>query len=229
MIVVGLLACVAAALLTTGKGEGAAAQLEWVQVSRLPDSKAAAVPGGGGQVRLTEAGLRATGTNVEGYELYRVATVLKIDAGSPVGGARIRCSVRGREGAEVAQTPGSRASYPRSSEELVKQGVPKNVLAEFASHGTDLALVEFGDVFDAFADERGIKLEWPDYKVGLERWEWFLPPGPPSEPLTLGFASVWRTAGIPSARIACTLATSAGSATVKTSGALTGKPEPIAE
>ena len=229
MIVIGLLACVAAALLTTGKGEGAAADLEWVQASPLPDSKAVAVPGGGGRLRLTEAGIRATGTNASGYELYRVASVLKIDAGSPVGGARIHCSVRGRQGAEVAQTPGSRASYPRSSEELIKQGVPKNVLAEFNSHGTDLALVEFGDVFESFANERGIKLEWPAYKVGREQWEWFLPPGPPSEPLKLGFASVWRATAIPSAQIACSLTASAGSASVATGGALTEKSEPIAE
>jgi hypothetical protein len=229
VLAVGLLACVVAALLATDKGEGTAAQLEWVQASPLPDSKAAAVPGGGGRMRLTEAGLRATGTNVSGYELYRVAAVLRIDAGSPVGSARIHCSARGREGAEVAQTPGSRASYPRSSEELIKQGVPDNVLAEFTSHGAELALVEFGDVFDAFADERGIKLEWPAYKAGLEQWEWFLPPGPPSEPLELGFASVWRATGVPSAQIACTLATSAGSATVRTAAALAEKSEPLAE
>jgi hypothetical protein len=229
VLAVGLLACVAAAVLTTGKGEGEAAQLEWVEKTPLPDSKAATVPGGGGRIRLTEAGIRATGTNVSGYELYRAAAVLKIDAGSPIGGARIRCSTRGATGAEVAQTPKSRASYPRSSEELIKQAVPENVLLEFNSHGTDLAVVEFGDAFESFADERGIKLEWPAYKVGREQWEWFLPPGPPKEPLELGFAAVWRTAKVPTARIACTLTAGAGSATVTTAGALTKRSEPIAE
>jgi len=214
VIAVGLLACVAAALLTTDKSSGSAAQLEWVQKGPLADSKAVAVPGGGGRMRLTEAGIRATGTNVSGYELYRATAVLRIDAGSRIGGARIHCSVRGPGGAEVAQTPGSRASYPRSSEELIKQGVPENVLVEFTSHGTNLAVVEFGDAFESFANERGIKLEWPAYKVGRERWEWFLPPGPPSEPLELGFGSIWKTTAVPAAQIACTLTTSAGSATV---------------
>jgi hypothetical protein len=229
VIAVGLLACVAAALLTTGKGEGAAAELEWVQKMPLPDSKAATVPGGGGEFRLTEAGIRATGTNVSGYELFRAGAILKIDAGAPIGGARVYCSVHGPADAEVAQTPKSRASYPRSSEELIKQGVPGNVLVEFNSHGTDLALVEFADSFESFVDEPGINIEWPTYKVGLEQWEWFLPPGRLSKPLELGFASVWRTAEIPSARIACKLTTSAGTATVRTKGALSKKSGPIAE
>ncbi len=235
VIAVGLLACLAAALLTTDKSSGSAAQLEWLQKTPLPDSRAVAVPGGTEEMRLTEAGIRATGVNVSGYGLYRAAAVLRIEAGAPVGGARILCSMQAPGGSEVAQTPGSRASYPRSSEELIKQGVTDTVLVEFSSHGTDLAVLEFGDAFEigpkreSFANERGIKLEWPPYTTGLERWEWFLPPGPPSEPLELGFASVWRTSKIPAAKIACTIATSAGSATVRTAGALSKRSEPIAE
>lgn len=229
MIAIGLLACVAAALLTTGKGEGVAAQLEWVQKIPLPDSKAATVPGGGGKFRLTEAGIRATGTNISGYELFRAGAILKIDAGSPVGGARIYCSAHGPADAEVAQTPGSRASYPRSSPELLEQPVPENALVEFTSHGTDLALLEFDDAFESFASEPEIKVEWPPYKTGLEQWEWFLPPGRPSKPLELGFASIWRTTEIPSIKLACKVTTSAGSAATKTAAALTKKSEPIAE
>ncbi len=235
VIAVGLLACLVAALLATDRSSGAAAQLEWVQRTPLPDSKAVAVPGGGGRMRLSEAGIRASGVNVSGYELYRVAAVLGIDAGSPVGGGRILCSMRAPGGTEVAQTPGSRATYPRSSEELIKQGVPENVLVEFNALGAALALLEFGDAFEigrsgeSFASEPGIKLEWPAYEVGREQWEWFLPPGPPSQPLELGFGTVWRTTKVPAARIACTLTTSAGKATVRTRGGLSERSEPIAE
>jgi hypothetical protein len=235
VVAVGLLACLLAALLTTDRSSGSAAQLEWVQAQPMPDSRPVAVPGGGGAMRLTEAGIRATGTNVSGYELFRVVAVLKIDAGAPVGGARILCSMRGPGGSEVAQTPGSRASYPRSSEELIKQGVPKNVLVEFTSHGVGLALLELGDAFEidpkgeSFANERGVKLEWPTYEVGHEHWEWFLPAGPPSEPLELGFASFWKTTKVPAARLTCTLTTSAGKATVRTAGALPKISESIAE
>jgi hypothetical protein len=230
VIAVGLLACLFAALLTTDKSSGSAAEVEWVQKTPLPDSKAVPVPGGGGQIQLTEAGIRATGTNVSGYELYRVAAVLKIDAGAPVGGGRIRCAIRAPGHTEVAQTPGSRASYPRSSEDLFAQEVPEVVLAEFSSHGSELAVLEFGDLFeDGFSSERGLKVEWPTYREGEERWEWFLPPGRPAKTLSLPFASVWKTTAIPSARIACTLITSAGDATVRTAGALAERSEPINE
>jgi hypothetical protein len=229
VVAIGLIASLAAALLTTSAGEGSAAQLEWVMKAPLPDSKAATVPGGGGKFRLTEGGIRATGRNVSDYELFRVATVLKIDAGSPVGSARIRCSTTGPPGSEVVQTNRSRASYPRSSEKLIRQGVPENVLVEFSSHGDELALVEIGDAFESFANEPGIKLEWPPYRTGRERLEWFLPPGPPSKPLELGFVSVWKTTAAPAAHVSCTLTTSAGSASVATAGSLPKMSPPIAE
>lgn len=222
VVAVGLLACVAAALLATDKSSGSAADLEWVQKVPLPDSKAVPVPGGSGQqIRLTEAGIRATGTNVSGYSLYRVAAKLEIDAGAAIGSGRIRCAIQAPGDTEVAQTPGSRASYPRSSEDLFAQEVPEVVLAEFSSHGATLAVLEFEDLFeDGFSSERGLKVEWPTYQFGKERWEWFLPPGQPQKTLELPFASVWKTTAIPSAKIACTLTTSAGEATVKTAGAL---------
>jgi hypothetical protein len=230
VVAVGLFACLLAAVLATDKTSGAAAQLEWVQHEPLADSKAVPVPGGGGKVRLTEAGIRATGTNVSGYELYRVAAVLRIDAGAPVGGGRILCGIKAPPKTEVAQTSGSRATYPRSSDELIRQEVPEGVVVEFSSHGAYSALVELGDAIgEKFANERGIKLEWPSYRIGVERLRWFLPPGPPPAALALPFASYWRTTALPGARIACTLTTSAGAATVRTQGRIAKHSGPIAE
>ncbi len=230
VVAVGLLACLAAAVLATDKSSGSAADLEWLQKMPLPDSAAVAVPGGGGEMRLTEAGIRATGINVSGYSLYRVSALLEIDAGSPIGSGRILCQIKAPGGTEVAQTPGSRASYPRSSEDLFAQEVPEVVLAEFSSHGAALAVLEFEDLFaDGFSSERGLKVEWPAYEVGTERWEWFLPAGQPDDDLLLPFASVWKTTAIPAAKLACTLITSAGEATVKTAGALPDRSEPINE
>jgi hypothetical protein len=231
VVAVGLLACLVAVVLTTDKTSGAAAELEWVQREPLPDSAAVAVPGSDARMQLTESGIRATGTNVSGYELYRVAAVLKIDAGAPVGSGRIRCSTKSPPKTEVAQTAGSRASYPRSSEEVLEQEVPEKVVVEFSSHGAYTALVELADAFkhDHVTNERGIKLEWPSYRVGIERWDFFLPPKPPTEQLEIGFASYWRTTGLPGAKIACTLTTSAGTATVHTAGAVTKHTPTIAE
>jgi hypothetical protein len=229
VVAVGLLATVAAAALANENLSGDAAQLEWVQLHEVADSKPAAVPGGGGEMRLTNAGLRATGTNVSGYLLFRSAAVLRIDAGSPVGGARILCAMRAPGGTEVAQTPKLRASYPRSSDNLIDQETYDTSLAEFSSKGTALAVVDIDDLPDAYATEAGIKLEWPTYKVGVERWRWFLPAGPPAEELVLPFATVWRATKIPTVDVSCTVTTSAGSATVETAGAMGRLPAPIDE
>jgi len=229
VIAIGLLATVAAAALANENLSGDAAQLEWVQLQEVPDSKPVAVPGGSGEMRLTGAGLRATGINVSGYSLFRSAAVLRIDAGAPVGGARILCAMRAPGGTEVAQTPDLRASYPRSSDDLIDQPSYEVSLVEFASKGTGLAVVEIEDLPDEFATEQGIKLEWPTYKVGVERWRWFLPPGPPAEELVLPFATIWRATKLPGIEISCMVTTSAGSATVETAGELRKLPGPLDE
>jgi len=229
VIVIGLLATLAAAALANENLAGDAANLEWIETKDVPDSTSVAVPGGGGEMQIAEAGLRATGVNVSGYLLFRSAATLRIDAGSPVGGARVLCSMRAPGGTEAAQTPGSRASYPRSSDELTEQEVPELIAAEFSSHGTGLAEVELEDIPDAFATEQGIKLEWPTYAIGIERWRWFLPPGPPPKTLALPFATIWKATKIPSVEISCAVTTSAGTATVETSGEMGRFPETIAE
>jgi hypothetical protein len=229
VVAVGLFATLAAAVLANENLSGDAAQLEWVQTKTLPDSPPAPVPGGGGKMKLTDAELRATGTNVSGYLLFRSSATLRIDAGAPVGSARITCSMHAHGGTEVAQTPGLRASYPRSSDDLIEQPAYEVSLVEFSSHGTALAVVEIEDLPDAYATEPGIKLEWPTYKVGLERWRWFLPPGPPAKELVLPFTTIWKATKVPAIEIACGLTTSAGGATVETSGEMAKLPETIAE
>jgi hypothetical protein len=230
VVAVGLLACIVAAVLTTGKGSGEAANLEWVQTAPIPNSKPVEVPGGKGKMELTGGGIRATGTNVGGYSLFRVASVLRIDAGSPVGSARILCSVKTGQGTEIAQTSGGlRATYPRSSEGLYTQEVPETILVNFSSHSSELAVLEVADLPDRFTTERGVKLEWPKYEVGTEHLEYFLPAGKPTQDLELPFDTVWRTTAVPAATVACTLTTGAGKATVLTHGALKKTSPPINE
>jgi hypothetical protein len=231
VVAVGLIATVAAALLADENLSGEAAALEWTQAKKLPVSAPAAVPGGGQKMQLTGAALHATGVNVSGYSLFSSGAVLRIGAGAPVGSARIACKMNAPKQTEVAQTPGSRASYPRSSEKnLAEQPVPESgVQVEFSSHGSGLAEIELEGLPHTYATEPGIKLEWPNYRIGVEHWHWFLPPGAPKAPLVLPFITVWRTTKIPAAEIACTLTTSAGTASVHTSGALSKISEPIAE
>jgi hypothetical protein len=232
VVAVGLVATVAAALLANENLSGPAAGLEWVQETPIPDSASVPVPGGSGEVmRLSQGHLRATGVNFSEYSLFGAGIVLRIDAGAPVGRARLECAQRAHGGAEAAQTPHLRASYPRSSEtNLAEQQIPESgVQVEFSSHGTYLAEVQLEDLPSLAANEPGIKLEWPTYHVGVERWHWYLPPGAPQTELALPFATVWRTSKVPAVSISCSLTTSAGTATVRTAAALPRISEPIAE
>lgn len=230
VIAVGLVACVVAALATTGKGEGEAANLEWVQASQPVESKPVPIAGGKGEMQLTENRVRATGTNVSGYSLYITSSKLVISGGSPVGGGRILCTVKAPKGTEVAQSSGGlRATYPRSSEAgIYNQEVPETVLMDFSSKSSELAVLEFPDRPQRFTTEKGVKVEWPTYKVGTERIKYFVT-GKPKGDLELPFFTIWRTTDVPSAQIGCELETSAGTATVETEAALAERSPPIDE
>ncbi len=219
VIAIGLLATVMAALLSTDKPLGAAT-LEWAEESRMPDSKAVAIPGGG-QMQLSQGLIRATEPNAGDYTLFRSSALLTIDAGSAVGQGRLSCTIAVPKQTIIAKTPKSRASYPRSSEDLAEQEIHDTSLVEFSSHSTDLASVEVGDVLGSrYTREPGIVVEWPPFRIGRQVWQLGLPAGRPQEPLQLPFISIWRTTVTPAARISCTIETAAGSATVRTVGTL---------
>jgi hypothetical protein len=219
VVVVGLIATVAAALLATDSVGGSAVEIEWTARKPLPDSRPAAIPGGG-SMQLAEAGLRATEDNVNGERVYRVAAVLTIEAGSAVGQARVRCRMRGGPGAELGRTYESRSAFPRSSGDynLTKQDVPVRILVKFHSRGAEYASLELEDAFDTFTDLPGVVASWDTYNPKSMVWQWGLPEGRPVEPLRLGFATFWRSVGKPATKISCTLENSDGAATVRTAG-----------
>ena len=230
VVAIGLIACVVAALASTGKGSGEAASLEWVQSGTGPDSKAAPVPGGKGQMQLTGTHIRATGTNVSGYSLFTVGATLNVSAGAPIGGGRVLCTVTAHGGTEIAQSGGGlRATYPRSSEEgIYNQEVPETVLIDFSSHSSELAVLEVLDRPSRFTTEKGVKLEWPEYQVGKEHLKYFVT-GKPKADLRLPFFTIWKTTKVPAADLACTLETSAGKESVATAAALKKVSPPIDE
>jgi hypothetical protein len=218
VIAVGLLATVAAALLSTEGPTGSAA-LGWEAMAPLPDSRPMAV-NGGGTIRLSEAGIRDTEATSIGYRLYRVAAVLTIDPGAVAARRRVHCEtlVPGTT-TTIAHTPESRAAYPLPSTALEDQPLPRSVTIEFGSNGAELAKIELADAFGAFANRPGATVEWEPYRANRQGWEWRLPPQRRGEPLRLGFASIWRTTATPTARIACA-SPGASSSTVRTSGTL---------
>ena len=61
----------------------------------------------------------------------------------------------------------------------------------------------------ALHHRKGVKVEWPTYKVGDERIKYFVA-GKPKQDLELPFYTIWKTTAVPAAKIACTLTTSAG-------------------
>ncbi len=233
VVAVGLIATIAAALLTAGKGEGEAAHLEFVQTGKIADSKPTEVPGGGGTMQLTEGRIQATGTNYSAYSLFRVASTLTVTKGSPIGGGRILCkTVSGSPSTEIAHSSNSlRTLYPRSSEGgIFKQEVPQTLLIKFSSHGSELAVLEVDDLKQArFTSEPGVKLGWPQYTPGTERLLYYLHEGKPKRDLVLPFYSLWKSKRPAAAAISCTLETSAGKATTRTAGALSKVSPPIDE
>jgi hypothetical protein len=230
VVAVGLIACVAAALLSTDKASGEAANLEWVQHAQVPDSAPVAIPGGKGQqMQLVRGRIEATGTNVSGYSLFLVGARLRIDGGSPVGGGRILCTVVGKGRSEISRTAGGlRSTFPRSSESGISgQDVPETLLIDFSARGGELVVLE-APRFKAFTTEPGVKLEWPEYEVSVEHLKYFLT-GKPKHDLLLPFYTVWKTTSPPAAALSCTLTTSAGEATARTAGTLRKSPPPIDE
>jgi hypothetical protein len=234
VVVVGILACIAAPVLThLGSSADELAHLFWVQQKPIPDSKPVSVPGGKQKMQLINGGIRATGSNVSGYSLFRVLATLKIEKGAPIGGGHVICSVKAGNGDEISQTEGGlRATFPRSSEDgIYNQEVPETVVIDFASHGHKLARLEVGDLPKRFTTVRGVKLEWPEYEVGTENLDYELPPEDPSPPedIELPFYTIWHTVKPPSANVSCTLETSAGKATTHTAGKLAKISPPIDE
>ncbi len=220
VVVIGLIATVAAALLTADASGGSSIEIEWAAHAQLPNSAPATIPGGG-SMRLHDGGLRASEDNIEGERIFRVSSILRIDSGSAVGQARVRCRMSGGPGAELGRTVNSRAAFPRSSGEynLTKQGVPESVGVRLPIQGAEYASLELGDAFKAFTGLPGVVVSWLPHRTYSQEWQWGLPKGRLQEPLELGFASFWRSAGKLDAHVSCAVETDAGKATVHTAGA----------
>jgi hypothetical protein len=233
VVVVGLIATIAAAVLTGGGGSGEAAYLEFVQKAKVPDSKAVAVPGSKtAKMQLVDGVIESTGTNVSGYSLFRIVSIAKIDAGARIGG-ELLCSIHAqRTGTLIAQSSGGlRMTYPRSSEDGISGLKPETVVARFASHSHLLAVLEgvTEDMPEFFTTIQGVKVGWPKYEEGTERILYHLPHGKAKTTVELPFYTIWKTKKAAAAQIACTLKTNLGKATVETEGSLPHIPPPINE
>jgi hypothetical protein len=234
VVVVGLLATIFAAVLSnTGGGGGGVAHLEFVREAKIPDSKAVAVPGSKkSKIQLVDGTIRATGTNIADYELFRVLQTVRIGEGGRIGG-ELLCTINApRTGTLIAQSSGGlRMLYPRSSKAGISGLKPEPVVASFASHGTSLAVLEqvTEDMPEYFTTIQGVKVGWPEYEEGTEHILYYLPHGKAKTTVELPFYTVWKTKSAPAAKISCTLQTKLGKATVQTEAAMAHKSPPIDE
>jgi hypothetical protein len=221
VIAIGLIATLAAALLATDEAGGSSVAIEWTAHTQLPNSPVAAIPGGG-SMRLQDGGLRASEDNLEGERIYRVTSVLRLESGSAVGQARVRCRMSGGKGAELGRTVNSRAAFPRSSGEynLTKQDVPGSVGVRLPIRGAEYASLELKDAFEAFTQLPGVVVSWMPHRTYSQEWQWGLPKGRLRQPLELGLSSFWRTGRDLAAQVSCTVETDAGKATARTAGEL---------
>jgi hypothetical protein len=236
VVIVGVLATIVAAVLTHtgGSAGGEAAHLEFVVKAKIADSEPVPVPGSKtAKIQLVGGTLKATGTNIAGYELFRALSIVKITPGGRTGG-ELLCAVHAtRTGTLIAQSSnGLRMLYPRSSEAGVSgQEVPNTVLAKFASHGHTLAVLEeiTEDMPESFTTIQGVKVGWPEYEEGTEHILYHLPHEKATTAIELPFYTVWKTQKAPAVQISCELETKVGKATVKTEGSLPHLSPPIDE
>ena len=182
----------------------------------MPDSKPVACPAAAGDAAGRRPDPRDR-DNVSGYSLFRVAAVLRIDAGAPSGSGRILCTVKAPgTRTEIAQTSGGlRATYPRSERTgSTTRKCRKRSLIDFSSHGTELAVLEVDDLPTALHHREGRQARMADVQ-GRHRAPRILPPRRQAEagPRT-ALRDGLEDDGSPRGQIACTLTTSAGKATV---------------
>ncbi len=236
VVAIGLLACVVAALLSTDKAGGEAANLEWVQTGPVPDSKPVSVPGG----NAVDAADRGQDPRHR-HQRRRLLAV----PGRHRAEDRQGCPDRRRPHPLLGhrrQPPDRNRPYLGWAADHLPALLRKRHLrpgragnarcSTSAPTAIELAVLEVGDLPNhVTATRRASSSNGPSTKKGHGAPQ-ILPPRRQAEgqDLELPFNTVWKTKGVaPAAKIACTLTTSAGNSTVETAGALKHISPPINE
>jgi hypothetical protein len=214
VVVVGLLACVAAALLTSSQSSGGE-QLTWDVTGTIPDSAK-------GPLQITHAAIDSTRPNASGYKLFRISGTTQADLGSFSGAVPVSCTVRAAKRSILGRTPGKRASYPLPSNDLANQAVPETTVIRFNAKGTDTVAVPVSDAFTNYTNVKDAKVDWAHYKPGRQTWNWLMRPAKRTNPVSLSFATMWRTTGNAGASITCSAQAGKQKPSAHTAGSLGG-------
>ena len=194
--------------------------IEWETTGSIPDSRPGRL-GRQGQLQITDATLAATRANTSDYRVYRVAATLDFTTGSPERRSNATCSIKVPRDVIFARTPGGRAVFPQPSEDLEAQDVPDIAGIEFNAKGTDLVGLEVEDVISEYTTTPEVLMEWGPYRPATQTFEWVIRGGDHEEPVSLTFATMFRTTDAPAAQISCAVTTVEGAAgRTRTSGEL---------
>jgi hypothetical protein len=189
-------------------------ELEWVDSKPIPNSRLADF-GSGGEARIQRGEITSTEPNAAGYWLYRISATLAIrqPRNGPVEDAT--CTLETPTDAIVGRTANRRAAYPRPSDDLAKQAVPRTIVVEFAAEGGETVGVRLSDAFGRYAVGASGLLEWAPFEEDHQTYLWVIERPRPGATQKLRFASLWRTTGRRLATIACNVGD--GAARVRTS------------
>ena len=177
-------------------------ELEWVDSDPLPNSPPARF-GDGGRARIQAGAIASTEPNFAGYWLYRIAGTLAIEQPGKAPATDVTCTIETPDDAIVGRTANRRAAYPRPSDDLAQQGVPRTIVVRFAAAGGETVGVRLSDAFGRYAVGAMARLEWAPFEEDHQTFIWDLDGARPGATVKLRFASLWRTTGKRSATIEC--------------------------
>jgi hypothetical protein len=177
-------------------------ELDWVSSDPIPNS-APAPFGAGGSARIQAATISATEPNAAGYTLYRIAATLAIKEPRMAPARDATCTQATPSESIVGRTENRRAAYPRPSDNLVAQDVPRTIVVQFAALGGETVGVRLSDAFGKYAIGATGTLEWAPFEEDHQTYLWRLQD--PGSTVKLRFASLWRTTGERLADIDCNL------------------------
>jgi hypothetical protein len=192
-------------------------ELDWISSNPIPNSTPAAF-GAGGSAQIQAAEISATDPNAAGYTLYRIAAALAIEEPRRTPARDATCTLETPNDSIVGRTENRRAAYPRPSDNLVAQEVPRTIVVQFAAEGGETVGVRLSDAFGKYAIGATGTLEWAPFEEDHQTYLWRLQDPRPGSTVKLRFASLWRTTGKRLARIDCNLGKGVARVSTSTAG-----------
>ena len=132
------------------------------------------------------------GTNDSGYSLFQIAAVLKIDKGVKIDPGRIRCSLESDQRRDRPTSGGLRACIRAPTKPASTASPAGNAGCSNSPRTARTCDLSKSKTCRQLHHEQGVKLEWPEYEVGTEHLQYFLPRQAEERP-RLPFYTIWKS------------------------------------